>query len=579
MPSFASLIALLSPAASALGMIDIASTYGAAGDGKTDDTAAIQKALDEHAGKGKVLYLRPGTYLISRTLAYRKGEGIWGFTNLWGAGPARTTIRLKDGVFGDSQSPKPMLTLQAHGSADWFHNSVQNLTLHSGENNPGAVGVEFYSNNTGVMRDVAIVSGDGKGRFGLDLAHGDMNGPLLVSRVSVKGFDVGIRAGWVVNSQTLEHITLRGQKEAGIVCGGQVLAIRKLDSEGEAPAIVNHEGGFITLLDSTLKGKGGPAIVNKGFLAARQVAASGFAFTVNDTQASLADFATRRVGPALPRLAVKETPPVPADLPRTSAASFGATPSDGTDDTDAIQAALNAATGEVVFANGSYRISKSLIVPPSVRRLNFGMSFLDIDGVMSEKGLPVFRLGGRGSPLFIDSFATSYNGGKVWFIQNDSDRTLVLRDGQINFQGAASYRGAGRGEVYIENVVGGDWQFGRQSVWARQFNAENEGTKVSNAGGRLWVLGLKTERGGTLVQTSGGGQSEVWGGFSYTTTAGALAPMFVVEKGSLSASFTETCFNGDPFRTVLRAERDWPPSEFASRANGAALPLLTVLRP
>ncbi len=44
-------------------------TYGAKGDGVTDDTAAIQAALNANAGTRQLIYFPNGTYLISSTLA------------------------------------------------------------------------------------------------------------------------------------------------------------------------------------------------------------------------------------------------------------------------------------------------------------------------------------------------------------------------------------------------------------------------------------------------------------------------------------------------------------------------------
>jgi hypothetical protein len=77
--------------------------YGAAGDGKADDTDALQKALadlrQEKAPK-KVLYLPAGTYRITRTLelaraAHNEATG----TSLLGEDPATTVIRW-DGAEG-----------------------------------------------------------------------------------------------------------------------------------------------------------------------------------------------------------------------------------------------------------------------------------------------------------------------------------------------------------------------------------------------------------------------------------------------------------------------------------------------
>ena len=111
------------------------------------------------------------------------------------------------------------------------------------------------------------------------------------------------------------------------------------------------------------------------------------------------------------------------------------------------------------------------------------------------------------------------------------------------------------GEVFLEDVVGDDFRFRKQRVWARQLNIENEGTHLTNDGGDLWVLGYKTERGGTLLDTRGGGRSEVLGGFSYTTTAGKLAPMFVNTDSSVWAFFAEVCYSGDPFAVRVQETR------------------------
>ncbi|NJK90757.1 MAG: hypothetical protein HC904_02330 [Blastochloris sp.] len=53
------------------GITNLKRDFGAKGDGVTDDTAAIQKALNEKKG---ILYLPAGTYMISDTLRWGKGE-------------------------------------------------------------------------------------------------------------------------------------------------------------------------------------------------------------------------------------------------------------------------------------------------------------------------------------------------------------------------------------------------------------------------------------------------------------------------------------------------------------------------
>ena len=102
-------------------------------------------------------------------------------------------------------------------------------------------------------------------------------------------------------------------------------------------------------------------------------------------------------------------------------------------------------------------------------------------------------------------------------------------------------------------------------------NVENEGTHISIENGKLWILGYKSERGGTLLEARGGAYGEVLGGFSYTTTAGKLAPMFVNQDSSVFAFFSEVCYNGNPFLTLIR-ETQGGQTRLVRRGEGTTTP-------
>ncbi len=569
--------------------------YGAKGDGKTDDTIAIQKALNDTMGLHKILYFPNGTYLVSATLNWTNKntnrQTAYGFNWIQGQSPLKTVIRLKDNTFTNSGEPKAIMWCGGFGSADWFHNYVQDITFDVGRGNAGAVGLQFYSNNTGAVRNVVIESQDGKGLTGLDLVHRDMNGPLLVQNLAVRGFEVGIRTGNAVNSQTFEHINLSGQAQFGLDNQGQSISIRKLMSNNAVPAIRSY--GTLSLLEAVLTGKDSankvPAIVNYngGQLNLRDITTTGYGRALADiaTPDFLAGFritGTDKAGsegptiseyfshtPTSPfgaaqkslRLPIQETPKVPWDAPKTWAVvdAFGADPTGKTDSSNAVQRAIDSGASTVFFP-GFYLLNKPVIIRGKVRRVLGTGAWIDYEG----KSKPDFIVSDGNEKTVVIEHFSPINGG----IEVNTNRTVVLR----SLEAHITHKGKGR--LFLEDVATGDLRLRPgQQVWARQLNVENEGTHVTNDGGDLWVLGYKTERGGTLLHTKGGGRSEIFGTFSYTTTAGKLAPMFITEDSSAYIFFTEVCYTGNPFAILIREVRKGIIKE-VKRGDGTVTPYI-----
>ena len=190
-----------------------------------------------------------------------------------------------------------------------------------------------------------------------------------------------------------------------------------------------------------------------------------------------------------------------------------------------------------VFLPGNYALKSTVVIRGKVRRVVGTGGMIDYTAQVR----PDFRLADGDAPVvMIEHFANIHGGLEV-----DTRRTLVLRS--VSDCDLTSTTRAEGSEWFFEDVVTHNLALKRQKLWARQLNIENEGTHLVNDGGDVWILGYKTERGGTLLDARGDGRSEILGGFSYTTTAGKLAPMFVNTDSSVWSFFNEVCYSGDPF--------------------------------
>ncbi len=553
--------------------------YAAKGDGRTDDTAAIQKALDDNPSRGAIIYLPNGVYSVSDTLHWPHGGNSGGEekeTVLQGQSRAGTVIRLRDACpgFGDVRHPKaPLYT--GKGPAQRFGNEVHNLTVDTGAGNAGACGIQFIANNQGGVYDVSIVSGDGRGVVGLDMGYTDEQGPCLIKNVSVRGFGLGIHVATSVASETLEHITVEYQGRAGVRNDGQPCTVRDLHSVNAVPAFV-AAGGFSVLVGAHLKGVGAasgqPAVVADAPLSARNIETSGYRVAIAGRVGGRQDL----IGPNIPlflskpaaslfgspgpplALPVRETPEAPWDKLSAwvSPQRFGAAADGDRDASAAIQSAIDSGATTVYLPRGDYKVGHTIVIRGGVRRIIGCKASLSVIAPLSASAQPVFRFAEGSQPVVtVEGLNTDFSGGPFWFMQDDAARTLVLRRLAINFQAADAFHGSGPGAVFLEDVVGRYFRFHGETVWARQFNPEGTGLHVLNDAGTMWILGLKTEGGGTLLETKGGGRTELLGSFSYTTGGGKLAPMLVVTDSQASFSFSEVCYSGDPFTVIIRETR------------------------
>ncbi len=128
-----------------------AQSVGAVGDGGTDDTPALQAAIDAH----RVLYLPSGIYRLRNTLRLRPDTVLIGFS------PAATQLAIWDGepafTVGLPGEPVPLLQTPKGGT-----NLVTGVGINTGNVAPRAVGVLWESGPRSMLEDVNFPRGRGK---------------------------------------------------------------------------------------------------------------------------------------------------------------------------------------------------------------------------------------------------------------------------------------------------------------------------------------------------------------------------------------------------------------------------------
>lgn len=539
------------------GYIDLKEGFGAVGDGKVDDTAAIQKAFAELANKVPgayyTLYIPPGVYRVTDTCQCSR------FFVIQGAGRDKTTIRLDGGAagFGDPDKSRPVIRASStkgppgsnrrvNGSSIGIY--VFDLTIDAGKN-PGAKAIEYHSNNHGAMQRVAL---RGTGTVGLDLSH-KTNGPALIKNVTIDGFDYGVTAAYMEYSMTLEHVRLRGQRKAGILNRGNILAMRDIRSENRCPAVVSAGGvSMIALLDSELTGgAGGPAVRAAGAAYLRNVRHAGY----DELAAGDGKHANVIVDDGSQSLSLPvEEPPNPAwgDIAEDWVNVRDFAPAGRVADwTGPIQKAIDSGAKTVYFPQGGYPVLGTVHVRGRVERL-FGMKsaltrprkfqgdapLLEYDDPSADRVIALERL-------------------EVHSVRHNSPGTLIMRHGSPRRYANA----AGCGKLFLEDLGGTDYHFDHpQRVWVRQWNPEEHGPGpgVECRGVTLWCLGFKTEYESSKLWAAAGSRVEILGGFIYPVKKGIPRgrPVFKNLDSSMTLNYGMSVYVAGHDLQVLERARE-----------------------
>jgi len=117
--------------------------FNAKGDGKTDDTNAIQSAIDRH----RYIFLPKGRYCISKPLRLRADTALFGLTNIL------TQITSIDGApaFSDVEHPRPLIeTLDCPEATT----SLQMMTLDVPVTNPCVYALHWKVGDEAFVRNI-----------------------------------------------------------------------------------------------------------------------------------------------------------------------------------------------------------------------------------------------------------------------------------------------------------------------------------------------------------------------------------------------------------------------------------------
>ncbi|HEY2344062.1 MAG TPA: glycoside hydrolase family 55 protein [Chthoniobacteraceae bacterium] len=558
--------------------------YSAKGDGTTDDTAAIQKALD--SGK-HLIYLPNGTYLVSKTLSWGKQQKR---LVLQGESRDRTIIRLMDEARGFNLADKPLPVIWTGKSPPMqrIRNSVRNLTVDTGKGNPGAVGIQFTANDQGTLDSVRIRCGE-SGPIGLDMAYCKSPGPCLVTHLEVIGFDRGIVTGGNQNCITFEDLRLDDQTSCALHNDGECIFVRGLESHGSAMVFRNGGKDALAVLENakstgTGNARDNDAVLNgeKDALYVHGLEAEGFRAAVKN------DGGHQQSPPGLhvdewsshPPISLFPSAPHGLNLPVKDAPEvFWAPPDDwvsvaqfpskkgqfalangrmakADDWTDAIQAAIDSGKSTIYFPKDTMQFFGAVHVRGKARRI----VGCESTWTLHTQGTWIIDEGE--GPVVFERF--DWSTGKTT-IQHASKRAVIGR----NILGGDWQIGNDAGDVFLEDVSAGKVRIGAgTSVYARQLNVNDKtDTKIINDGGNFWVLGLQSENDGTLIESRNGAKTQVDGAVVETGAAKMKPPCFVITDSAFSATVAESGLRKAPIPIFVTETRG---AATKSLANGDA---------
>ncbi len=389
-------------------------TVRGVGDGRADDSAAIQAAIDAAAtgGKGGVVFLPEGRYRISRTIFVRSAVRVFGIgatrpvivlgddTPGYGAGVAAMIAFTGEDQYRVGKAPVPPPTSVPadpaifDATSSTFYSALSNVDFEIGRGNAGAVAVRFRVAQHGFLRHVDFHLGSGLagiyqagnecedlrfygGRYGIltektspawqftlidsefdgqrDAAIREHEVDLTLINVAIRNTPIGIEIDrGYSDSLWGKQVRFENVSNAGVVISEETSAFTQIGFDN---AVATNTPVFARFRDSgrTVAGAGRHYRVTD-FSHGLQLPGLGATGTIA-TDMAMAPLARM---PARPRPAIRALPPV-ADW--ANVRDLGVKGDDETDDTAALQRAID--TRRVVYLPmGRYRLTDTLKLRP-----------------------------------------------------------------------------------------------------------------------------------------------------------------------------------------------------------------------
>jgi len=521
------------------GVVDVTKApYNVDRTGKTDVSAILTKAandiIDVPGWGPSTMYLPNGTYLVKNTFTWRvTSHGNAVGPHLVGQSRKGTVIKLAKGTWPVGNELKGVIWTGA-GDENNFSKGIFNLTVLVDSNNAGAIGIIYVSDNNGMMSDVDVISADGKGAYGIQSAGGISgvggNGPFIIRRTFIKGFQVGMRTCGSEGAMC-SQIRVEGQSKYGIWASCGDLIIDSLTANDTCIAVEAEAAVFLT--NAVLTGGSPTAYGIRNFVTAsffRDIKTTGYKFAISSVGtnrpplvSSFAEYAPVSGISLFPsatksmNIPAKYPPEVAWENDFTKWAFIEDYKTGGRTDVQALQAAIDdpAKTTVCLVRGKAYLIDQPVYVRGAIRRIYGAGGMLHNTG---PNGKLIIEAG-TAPAIIIEKVAMQNigdGGDPDVCIVKRANRTLVCESiSQLDF----SIEGGG--EAYITDQTSNrndvNHADARVYVWQWEGDCFLDST-LTVRNGIVRAVGYYDEGGNSSMIFCLGGITEILGYWEYSTT-------------------------------------------------------------